>query len=146
MTQLAISELARTVGLNPSAIRYYEALGILPAAERVSGQRRYDRTALYRLAVVQRARQAGFALRDIRELFCDFPQGTRADARWRQLADRKLAELNALAAQIASMRDLLKRMKARCRCETLELCGKIILQKGVPPTRRPPLPVRPRKS
>src|SRR5262249_41668966 len=49
MSHLSISEVAHQVGLRPSAIRYYEGLGILPPAERISGQRRYDRTVLYRL-------------------------------------------------------------------------------------------------
>src|SRR5579864_9047228 len=93
MSQLTISEVARQVGLRSSAIRYYEQMGILPPAVRISGQRRYDKTVLYRLAVVQRARQAGFALDEIRTLFFGFRDGTRAEARWRKLADSKLAEL-----------------------------------------------------
>lgn len=117
--------------LRPSAIRYYEKLGLLPAPERVSGQRRYDKTVLYRLAVVQRARQAGFRLDEIRVLFFGFQGGTRAEARWRKLADRKLAELAKLAHEIQSMRALLKRLKTNCHCNTLETCGKAILEKGV---------------
>ena len=81
MSQLTISQVARQVGLNPSAIRYYEHLGILPRAFRVSGQRRYDRSVLYRLAVVQRAREAGFALDEIKALFFGFAEGTRAFSR-----------------------------------------------------------------
>ncbi len=46
MSQLTISEVARQVGLRPSAIRYYERLGILPPALCRSGQRRYDSTVL----------------------------------------------------------------------------------------------------
>src|SRR5262245_41942989 len=76
VSQLTISEVARQVGLEPSAIRYYEHLGILPRADRCSGQRRYDRTVLYRLAVVQRARQAGFTLEEIKTLFVGFAEGT----------------------------------------------------------------------
>ena len=143
VSQLTISEVARQVGLKPSAIRYYEHLGILPRADRVSGQRRYDRTVLYRLAVVQRARQAGFTLDEIKALFFGFAEGTRADARWRRLADRKLTELNALAEQIATMQAMLERLKANCRCKTLEMCGKTILEKGLSDVRRPPLPVNP---
>lgn len=143
MSQLTISEVAGQVGLKPSAIRYYEKLGILPSPERISGQRRYDRTVLYRLAIVQRARQAGFALDEIRALFFGFQDGTRAEMRWRKLADRKLAELGALAEQITSMQDLLKRMKARCHCKTLDQCGKAILERGIPKIKRPPLPVTP---
>src|SRR5215471_16694480 len=111
MSRLTISEVAEQVGLRPSAIRYYEQMGILPPAERTSGQRRYDRSVLYRLAVIQRARQAGFALDEIRALFFGFRDGTRADARWRKLADHKLAELSAIAEQIKTMELLLKRMK-----------------------------------
>ncbi len=141
MSQLTISEVARQVGLRSSAIRYYEHLGILPAACRVSGQRRYDRTVLYRLAVVQQARQAGFALDEIRTLFFGFQDGTRAEARWRKLADRKLVELDAISDQISSMQALLKRMKAKCHCKTLEICGRAILESGVPQVERPTLPV-----
>ena len=130
MPRLSISEVAHQAQLRPSAIRYYEKLGILPAPERVGGRRRYDRSVLYRLAVVQRARQSGFTLDEIRSLFFGFMEGTRAETRWRKLADRKLAELDALAAQISSIQTLLKALKANCRCSTLELCGKAILQQG----------------
>jgi len=54
---LAISDVARVFGLRTSAIRYYEQIGILPPAMRQNGQRRYDNSALFRLAVVQRARR-----------------------------------------------------------------------------------------
>jgi MerR family transcriptional regulator, redox-sensitive transcriptional activator SoxR len=57
MPQMTISEVARKVGLNSSAIRYYERIGILPSVSRISGQRRYDATVLFRLAVVRRARK-----------------------------------------------------------------------------------------
>ena len=143
MAQLTISQVAREVGLKPSAIRYYENLGILPRADRVGGQRRYDRTVLYRLAVVQRARQAGFTLDEIKALFVGFVEGTRADARWRRLADRKLTELKAIAERIATMQALLERLTANCHCKTLEICGKAILEKGVSHVQRPPLPVGP---
>jgi len=144
MSRLSISDVARQVRLRPSAIRYYEKLGILPKPERIGGKRCYDRKVLYRLAVIQRAREAGFTLPEIRALFFGFEDRTRAGVRWRKLADRKLEDLNTLASQIRSMRRLLKRMKANCRCKTLEVCGKAILEKGVPKVERPPLPVVPR--
>lgn len=127
---MTISEVARQIGLAPSAIRYYEQMDLLPAATRVSGQRRYDRTVLYRLAVVQRARQAGFSLEEIRNLFFGFPDTTRAEARWRKLADAKIAELDAFVARLREMQNVLKRMKAKCHCNTLEACGKGIFDSG----------------
>jgi MerR family redox-sensitive transcriptional activator SoxR len=71
---LSISEVARQIGLRPSAIRY-EQIGILPPAHRVSGQRRYDVTVLHRLIVIQRARQTGFTLAEIKQLFFGFRAG-----------------------------------------------------------------------
>ncbi len=143
MPQLTISEVAHQVGLTSSAIRYYERVGILPPATRISGQRRFDRTVLYRLAVVQRARQVGFTLDEIRILFFGFKDGTRAEARWQKLADRKLTELNTITKQINTMGLLLKRMKVKCHCKTLEVCGKAILESGISKVERPPLPVKP---
>jgi MerR family redox-sensitive transcriptional activator SoxR len=74
---LSISEVAKQMGIRPSAIRYYEQIGILPATQRVSGQRRYDVTALHRLVVIQRARQTGFTLTEIKQLSSGFALGHR---------------------------------------------------------------------
>ena len=126
---MTIAEVAREVGLRPSAIRYYEELDILPRAARQNGQRRYDRTALYRLAVVQRARQAGFTLDEIRELFFGFGADDRASTRWRALATSKIVELSALVRDIRGMHALLKRLQ-RCSCDSLEQCGRGILERG----------------
>jgi len=139
---LTISEVARQVGLRPSAIRYYEQIGLLPPATRSSGQRRYDSTVLYRLAIVQRARQLGFSLEEIRQLFFGFRNVTRASERWQKLSQRKLAELDALMADIKTIRRLLRKMVHRCHCDTLEQCGRGIfrtrcaaLAKSTPPDR-----------
>jgi MerR family redox-sensitive transcriptional activator SoxR len=141
MSQLSISEIACQVGLRTSAIRYYEQIGILPPAQRIGGRRRYDRTVLYRLAIVQQARLAGFSLHEIRALFFGFQEGTRADVRWRRLAERKLVELNTIAEQVLTMQNLLRRMQSGCHCKSLELCGKAIFTKGLSKIERSPLPV-----
>src|ERR1700735_979917 len=109
MPELSISEVAHQVGLRSSAIRYYEQIGLLPPPQRVGKQRRYDTTVLYRLAIIQRARQLGFTLGEIRELFFGFGKITRASARWQKLSQRKLAELDSLAAGIKAVSSLLKR-------------------------------------
>ena len=124
MPQLTISQAARQVGLQASAIRYYERIGLLPAAQRTSGQRRYDPTVLYRLSIIQRARQLGFTLEEIRQLFFGFRNVTRASERWQKLSQRKLEELDELMAGIKTVRRLLQQMMQKCRCETLDQCGK----------------------
>ena len=144
MPQLTISEVARQVGLQASAIRYYEQIGLLPPAQRVSGQRRYDTTVLYRLAVIQRARQLGFTLDEVRELFFGFRAVPRASQRWHAISEKKLAELDTLMDEIKGMRRLLKKMMDCCHCETLDQCGKGIFRSGVPVGRFKPLPLNPR--
>jgi MerR family redox-sensitive transcriptional activator SoxR len=124
MPQLTISQVARQIRLRPSAIRYYERIGLLPRAERLSGQRRYDASVLYRLAIIQRARQLGFSLSEIQHLFFGFRDITRPPIRWRTLSQRKLAELDQLMDGIKAVRALLKKLMTKCHCETLDQCGK----------------------
>jgi MerR family transcriptional regulator, redox-sensitive transcriptional activator SoxR len=126
---LAISDVARVFGLRTSAIRYYEQIGILPPAMRKNGQRRYDNSVLFRLAVVQRARETGFTLEEIRELFFGFSPGTRPPKRWHQLSQRKIAELRDRMKRLKLMETLLRRVED-CRCDALDECGEKLLRQG----------------
>ena len=111
---LTIGQIADRAGINASAIRFYEREGLLPAPERSGGQRRYSEAALQRLQVIDIAKRAGFSLDEVRTLL-DEPDRTRT------LADRKLAEVEALIARAEAMRKWL--LKARtCECSSLELC------------------------
>jgi MerR family transcriptional regulator, redox-sensitive transcriptional activator SoxR len=123
---LAISDVARVFGLRTSAIRYYEQIGILPRPARENGQRRYDKSVLFRLEVVQRARELGFTLGEIRELFFGFQPATLPPKRWRELSERKIAELRIRMKQLKLMERLLKQIQG-CRCNALEECGEKLL-------------------
>jgi MerR family transcriptional regulator, redox-sensitive transcriptional activator SoxR len=124
---MPISEVARVFGLRTSAIRYYEQIGILPPPMRRNGQRRYDNRALFRLAVVQRARETGFTLEEIRERFFGFPPGTRPPKRWHQLSERKIAQLHERMKRLQLMETLLKHLED-CRCDALDECGEKLLR------------------
>ena len=125
---LAISDVARVFGLRTSAIRYYEQIGILPPPVRKNGQRRYEKSALFRLAVVQQARESGFTLEEIRELFFGFQPATRPPKRWHKLSERKIAELQLRMKQLKLMQSLLRQMQG-CRCNALDECGEKLLSK-----------------
>ena len=125
---LAISDVARVFGLRTSAIRYYEQIGILPPAMRKNGRRRYDKSVLFRLEVVQRARGSGFTLEEIRELFFGFQPATPPPKRWHKLSERKIAELRIRMKQLKLMETLLKQIQD-CRCNALEECGEKLLSK-----------------
>ena len=68
LPELTIGEVARRAGVATSSIRYYERIGLLPAPERVSGQRRYETDVLGKLGFIGVAQSAGFKLSEIREL------------------------------------------------------------------------------
>ena len=76
---------------------------------------------MQRLRVIERGRQAGFTLGEIRELFFGFAMGTPPAARWEVLAHRKLSELEEQLRRVQAMRDLL-REGLRCGCLTMEQC------------------------
>ncbi|HXY08454.1 MAG TPA: MerR family transcriptional regulator [Terriglobales bacterium] len=128
MPLLTISEVASQIGLRPSAIRYYEQIGILPPAQRINRQRRYDMTALYRLIVIQKARRTGFSLPEIKQLFYGFRAGTPPSARWQKLKRQKIVELDAMLEHIRTMRSLVQQ-HGNCGCRALEECGRKLFER-----------------
>ncbi|HLJ66881.1 MAG TPA: MerR family transcriptional regulator [Chloroflexota bacterium] len=125
MNDLSIGEVARRAGIRASAIRYYEQAGLVTAPQRRSGQRRYRPDILDRLALIQFARDAGFTIAEIRQLFEGFEDQTPASLRWQILARAKLAEVDALLARAERMRTLLGQALA-CGCLRLEDCARAI--------------------
>jgi MerR family redox-sensitive transcriptional activator SoxR len=117
-----IGQLAQAAGLNASAIRYYESVGVLPEAERESGQRRYGPEALRRLQVIDVAKRAGFTLEEAAVLLATDGRGNPAHAQLRELAVRKLPEVEALIERAQAMRDWLNTATG-CNCETLDVCA-----------------------
>ena len=63
---LTIGEVADRTGLATSAIRYYEAEGLVHPVRNSGGQRRFDRGDIRRLSFVQIAQGLGFSVREIR--------------------------------------------------------------------------------
>lgn len=114
--------MARRTGVRPSAIRYYEKLGLLSAPLRASGRRRYGEDVLGRLAAVRLAREAGFTLAEIGVLLHGFPEGTAPQTRWRRLAGPKLRQIDELIAAAEQRRRLLL-ASLDCGCATLQSCA-----------------------
>jgi DNA-binding transcriptional MerR regulator len=121
---MTIGEVAKRAGLRASAIRFYEKSGLLPKPVRASGQRRYDGAVFEKLAVLERAKACGFTLEEIRALFNG--EGRHSE-RWRVLAQKKIAELDAATQRIAAMQELLEQ---HCQCIDLAECGRRILESG----------------
>ena len=119
---LPIGEVARLCGLRTSAVRYYEAVGLLPSPRRVNGRRVYGADVVRLLDTIRFAQQAGFTIAEIRTLFHGFGADVPPATRWRTLARDKLKELDALVARAEQMRRALK-AAMRCGCLRIEDCG-----------------------
>jgi MerR family redox-sensitive transcriptional activator SoxR len=125
MEDLSIGEVARRAGIQPSALRYYESIGLMPAPRRVSGRRRYDESAVRMLKIVQLAQSAGFSIAEIQVLLHGFSSDTPPAARWQPLASRKIAELDALILRAQQMKRLLE-TGLNCDCLRLEDCADVL--------------------
>lgn len=101
-----IGEVAALAGVQASTLRYYERIGLLPPARRMSGQRRYTTAILPLLAVIQMAKEASFSLPEIQVLLQS--DGAAVSDRWRDLAARKISELEAVINHAQEMKAVLE--------------------------------------
>ena len=118
---MTISQVARQMGLRPSAIRYYEQIGLLPEPARVDGRRRFHPGAVRTLAVIDTGQRAGLALEEIKTLLAASSDDGEAISRLREVAERKLPQIRALIEHRQLVRDWLE-CAARCECPDLDQC------------------------
>jgi MerR family transcriptional regulator, redox-sensitive transcriptional activator SoxR len=118
---LTIGKLAALTDVRPSAIRYYESVGLLPEPVRQSGRRRYSHDTIRLIGTLRFAQRAGFSVSEIRTLFHGFGADVPPAARWRRLADKKMADLDILIANAERMRRALKN-GLQCGCVKIEDC------------------------
>ena len=118
MTIGAVSALA---GKRASSIRYYEQIGLLPPAARVSGRRVYGADTVRTLAVIETGQRAGLTLDEIKALLSASRDDQTAIERLRQVAARKLPEITALIERSEIVRGWLE-SAARCECPNLDQC------------------------
>ena len=118
---LGIGELAQLTGKRPSAIRYYEQIGLLPQPARMDGRRRYHHSVARTLAVIDTGQRAGLALDEIKTLLAASPDDGETISRLRELAGRKLPQISALIERSQLVRDWLE-CAARCECPDLDQC------------------------
>jgi DNA-binding transcriptional MerR regulator len=121
LSLLTIGDVASRSGKSASAIRYYEQIGLLPEPARVGGRRRYDPDTVRTLAVIETGQRAGLALDEIRLLLSVSPEDGAAIERLREVARRKLPEIEAQIERSKLVRDWLE-CAARCECPDLGQC------------------------
>jgi MerR family transcriptional regulator, redox-sensitive transcriptional activator SoxR len=130
---VGIGELARATRVRASALRYWEELGLLPGARRVGGRRTWPAATLRRVALIKMAQQTGFALAEIRQLL-DSDTSPGATRQWRELATRKLPELDQHIAEAQALREAVADC-LDCGCMNFDKC--VLLNAGSTPERVP---------
>jgi len=119
---LSIGEVAAQAGVSVSALRYYERIGLLPAAEREQGRRRFPASTVRQLEIVAAAKRAGLSLAEVRSLLAAVAAGAPLREPLQALAMRRLPDAEALVAEAERKRAWLTAASA-CRCDSLEDCA-----------------------
>ncbi|MFY9265699.1 MAG: MerR family transcriptional regulator [Solirubrobacterales bacterium] len=117
-----MGQVADRSGVTSSSIRYYESIGLLPRADRESGQRRYDSDVLRTIEMIGVAQKAGFSLREIKQLMDGVGDGVDISSAMKPLAARKLTEVNAMLKQGELMKHWLE-VASGCDCASPDECS-----------------------
>jgi MerR family copper efflux transcriptional regulator len=122
---VSIGAASRQTGCSVPTIRYYEEVGLLPAAPRTEGnQRHYDPAALRRLAFIRRCRDFGFSLDQVRQLVGLAGEPERDCVEVRDVAQANLLEVRKKLAELQALETTLARFV--CSCDTACAGGPVI--------------------
>ena len=117
---MTIGQLARRVGVRPSAIRYYEAHGILrPPARSANEYRLYGSDAVALLQFIQRAKELGFSLGEVRQI-ADASSNEPPCSLTRKLIERHLAQVAGELHRLRSLQARLKRLLRQTPSDTAD--------------------------
>lgn len=119
---LSIGEAAARAGLNASALRYYEAEGLIRSVRSAGGRRHFARSELRRIAFIRAAQSAGLTLDEIRRALAALPDKrtptkedwARLSRGWRDMLDARIAAMTRLRDSLSSC--------IGCGCLSLKVC------------------------
>lgn len=107
---LFIGKVAERAGVNPKTIRYYEAIGLLPKAQRGENRYRlYSKEVIELLQFIKKAQGLGFTLSEVKEIIAIRQQGQEPCIHVRFLVERKIADLDQRLKDLVAFRRKLKR-------------------------------------
>jgi MerR family redox-sensitive transcriptional activator SoxR len=120
---LSIGDVAGRTGIPATALRFYEARGLISPARAASGHRRYSKDILRRVSFILAAQRVGLSLRDISHALATLPDSrtptapdwTRLAAAWRPMLDERIKALELLRDRLDSC--------IGCGCLSLETCA-----------------------
>jgi MerR family transcriptional regulator, redox-sensitive transcriptional activator SoxR len=123
LDQLTIGEFAERSGVAPSALRYYEAQGLITSTRTSGNQRRYERATLRRISFIRSAQRVGLSLEEITNALSTLPGGrTPTTADWTRLSRDWRGRINDQIDRLERLRDRLDSCIG-CGCLSLQRCG-----------------------
>ena len=136
--ELTIGALSERTGVAHSALRFYEAEGLIHATRSDGGQRRYPRDILRRVSFIRIAQQVGLSLDEIRTALSSLPQNrTPTKKDWERLSASWRPRLDAQIAMLERLRDRLTGCIG-CGCLSMQACR--LLNPGDEAAQRGPGP------
>jgi len=108
------SELARLVGVSPDTLRLYERKGLLHSPARAAnGYRRYSRESVDRIRLIRSALTIGFTLAELEPILTLRDAGGAPCRRVRELAEKKLRNLELRIEELSQLRRRIRKVLAR---------------------------------
>jgi len=118
-----IGQIAKRAGMGVETVRYYEQIGVLPAAHRAqNGYRIYNEEHLRRLRFIKRARELGFSLEKVRSLLSLADDERMACRQVRAIAEQHLSEIRRNIADLQAMQRVLETAVAPCPGDNSRTC------------------------
>ncbi len=118
-----IGEVATQAGVPAKTIRYYESVGLIPAATRRSnGYRSYSQTDLHTLRFIHRARELGFSVAEIEDLLALWRNKRRKSEAVKAIALARIAEIERKIAALETMKRTIRHLTANCHGDARPDC------------------------
>lgn len=120
---LTITDISRRSGVASSALRFYEARGLIASERAGSGHRRYPRSVLRRIAFIVFAQRIGLTLDEVAAALAKLPTDriprrtdwSRLSGEWTKRIDQRIAELQRLREGLAQC--------IGCGCLSIDRCA-----------------------
>jgi len=118
-----IGEVASRAGVPAKTIRYYESVGLIPAAaRRDNGYRSYSDTDLHTLRFIHRARELGFSVAEVEDLLALWRNKRRKSQAVKAIALAKVAEIERKIAALETMKRSIRHLTAHCHGDARPDC------------------------